>query len=322
MAIYGELGLMKKIIIFCCLIWCAFSVSHAQPTHFTTSDYWKHQRKEIFFGVGATNFLGDLGGLNRIGTDYSPLDLEWLVTRPSGHFGFRYRFRPWFLTKSILQYGILKGDDALTQEPSRHYRNLLVRTHLIEFSQHLEFIIFNKENFGKRYKIQGLKGMRNKNTLVYLFSGFSVFAYIPQGSGDGGWTNLRPLHTEGQGLPGGPNSYKLINYGIPFGLGCKIGLDALWRLSFELSYTKTFTDYLDDVSGVYYDNAAIESAYGSTAAYFADPSSGEFVTWTDPGEMRGDSKQKDAYFFFNVSIIRNVTYKRSKKLKFQYRARY
>jgi len=313
---------MKKIIFLTCLIWFTFAKTYAQPSHFTTSDYWKHQRKEIFFGIGATNFLGDLGGLNKIGTDYSFIDLEWLVTRPSGHIGFRYRFRPWFLTKSILQYGILKGDDALTQEPSRHYRNLLVRTHLIEFSQHLEFIIFNNESFGKRYKIHGLKGAKNKNTLVYLFSGFSLFAYIPQGPGDGGWTNLRPLNTEGQGLPGGPNPYKLINYGIPFGVGCKIGLDALWRLSFELSYTKTFTDYLDDVSSVYYDNAAIESAYGSTSAYFADPSSGEFANWTDPGEMRGDSKQKDAYFFFNVSIIRNVTYKRSKKLKFQYRARY
>src|SRR5690606_1208517 len=128
----------------------------AQPTNFTTSDYWKHQRKEILFGVGASNFLGDLGGLNRIGTDYSPADLEWAVTRPSGHIGYRYRFKPWLLTKSVLQYAILKGDDALTNEPARHYRNLSVRTHLIEFSQHLELIVYNSENFGKRYKIHGL----------------------------------------------------------------------------------------------------------------------------------------------------------------------
>lgn len=297
-------------------------IGFTQPTNFTTSDYWKHQRKEILFGVGATNFLGDLGGLNRIGTDYSPADLEWVVTRPSGHIGYRYRFRPWFLTKSLLSYGILKGDDALTNEPARHYRNLKVRTHIFEFSQQLEMIIFNNEHFGKRYKIYGLKGHRNKNTLVYLITGFSVFGYIPQGPGDGGWTNLRPLHTEGQGLPGGPNPYKFINCGIPLGVGTKIGIDALWRLTFELTYTKTFTDYLDDVSSVYYDNSAIEANYGSTAAYFADPSSGEFSNWTNPGEMRGDSKQKDAYFFFNVSMVRNVTYKRSKKLKFQYRARY
>ena len=298
------------------------SILQAQPTHFTTSDYWKHQKKEIIFGIGASNLLGDLGGLNRIGTDYSPIDLEWSLTRPSGHFGYRYRFRPLWSTKSMLQYGLLHGDDALTNEPSRHYRNLRVRTHLIEFSQHIEFILFNNEQFGKRYKIHGLKGMRNKNDLWYIFSGITVFAYIPQGPGDGGWTNLRPLNTEGQGLPNGPDKYGIINYGIPFGMGYKIGIDALWRMSFELTYTKTFTDYLDDVSGVYYDNSLISSEYGSTAAYFADPSSGEFATWTDPGEMRGDSKQKDAYLFFNVSFIRNVVYKRSRKLKFQYRARF
>ena len=106
------------------------------------------------------------------------------------------------------------------------------------------------------------------------------------------------------------------------GDGVKIGIDALWRITFELTYTKTFTDYLDDVSSVYYDNSAIEAAYGPTAAYFADPSTGEFANWTNPGEMRGDSKQKDAYLFFNVSFARNITYKRSKKLKFQYRARF
>ena len=322
MRVVATMALGKKNITLILLFLTLGNFTYAQPTHFTTSDYWKHQRKEIYFGVGATNFLGDLGGLNRIGTDYSPMDLEWVVTRPAGHFGFRYRLKPWICTKSNIQYGILKGDDALTNEPARHYRNLKVRTHIFEFSQHLEFIIFNKEQFGKRFKIDGLKGMRNKNTLIYLLSGFSVFGYIPQGPGDGGWTNLRPLNTEGQGLAGGPAPYKFINYGIPFGMGCKIGLDALWRLSFELTYTKTFTDYLDDVSSVYYDNSAIDAAYGSTSAYFADPSSGEFSSWTDPGQMRGDSRQKDAYFFFNVSMIRNVTYKRSKKLKFQYRARY
>ena len=257
--------------------------SWAQPTNFTKSDHWRHQRKEIIFGIGASNFLGDLGGLNRIGSDYTPLDMEWPLTRPSGHFAYRYRFRPLWATKSIIQYGLLHGDDKLTNEPSRNYRNLRVRTHLFEFSQHIEFILFNNEQFGKRYKIWGLKGMGNKNDIWYVFSGFTVFGYIPQGPGDGGWTNLRPLNTEGQGLPGGPDRYGIVNYGIPFGMGYKIGIDALWRMSFELSYTKTFTDYLDDVSGVYCNNAAIESVYGGTSAYFAGPSSGEFATWTDTG---------------------------------------
>ena len=288
-------------------------------TNFTTSEYWKGQRKELFFGVGATNFLGDLGGLNKIGTDYSFVDLEWSTTRPSGHLGYRFRFRPWVSTKTILQYGVLRGSDALTNEPYRHYRNLAFKTHLIELSQHIEFVIFNNEHYGKRHSIRGLKGMRNKNTLVYLFSGFTGFAYIPQ-SPTG--VNLRPLRTEGQGLPGGPKPYGLFNYGIPFGAGCKIGLDMVWRISFELSYTKTFTDYLDDVSGLYYDNDAIAQAYGADAAYWADPSSGAFPGFTFPGEMRGDSKQKDAYFFFNVSLVRNLQHHRRGKIKWKYRARY
>lgn len=169
------------------------------------------------------------------------------------------------------------------------------RTHLFELSQHIEFIFYSDERFGARHKIYGLKGMRNKNNVGYLFTGIAGFGYIPQGPGEGGWTNLRPLKTEGQGLPGGSRPYGPISFGIPMGVGYKTGIDALWRLSIELSYTQTFTDYLDDVSGKYYDNADIEYHYGSTSAYFADPSSGAFPTWTYEGELRGDSKHKDGY---------------------------
>jgi len=292
-----------------------------QPTHFTRSNHWKHQKKEIIFGVGASNFLGDLGGLNRQGTNFSPLDLEWSVTRPSGHLGFRYRLSQLWSTKSLLQYAILKGDDALTNEPFRRNRNLSFRTHLFEFSQHIEFNIYSDESFGKRHKIYGLKGLKNKNTLVYLFSGFSVFGFVPQGNADGGWTNLRPLNTEGQGLEGAPESYKLINYGIPLGIGYKLGFDAVWRLTLELTYTQTFTDYLDDVSGVYYNNEAIRDAYGNTAAFFADPSSGAFPGFTHEGEKRGDSAHDDGYIFFNFSFARNITYKRS-RIKWKYKRRY
>ncbi|MBD3637047.1 MAG: hypothetical protein HUJ25_06840 [Crocinitomicaceae bacterium] len=310
--------MLKKLLVLSVgILFCIGA--YTQHTNFTNSDYWKGQRKEFIFGIGATNFLGDLGGLNRIGSDYSFMDLEWVTTRPSGHLGYRFRFRPWVSTKTILQYGVLRGSDQLTTEPARHYRNLSFKTHLIELSQHLEFVIYNNEHYGARHKIWGLKGMRNKNTLIYLFSGFSVFAYIPQ-SQDG--TNLRPLHTEGQGLPDGPDEYGLVNFGIPFGMGVKLGLGRIWRMSFELSYTKTFTDYLDDVSGTYYDNSAIESAYGSEAAYYADPSSGVFPGWTAHGEMRGDDRQKDAYFFFNVSLIRNLQQAKHKRSKWRYRARY
>lgn len=305
---------MKKLLTtLACYVFV--HVGFSQPTNFTTNDYFKHQRKEFFFGVGATQTLTDLGGLNRIGTDYSFVDLEWSQTRIGGHFGYRYRLRPLWSTKTIIQYGWFAGDDKKTNEPYRHNRNLSFSTHMFELSQHLELIIFNNEHFGKRHSMKGLKGMRNKNTLVYVFSGFSGFLYLPKAKGG---PFLRPLTTEGQGLPGGPNKYGMFNYGIPFGMGCKVGIDALWRVTFELSYTKTFTDYFDDVSGVYYDF----EGNGFTEPAQADLSSGAFGSWTSAGEIRGDSKQNDAYFFFNISAVRNITYKRTKKLKWKSKARY
>ena len=298
---------MSRVLIILWFVLWQHNV-FAQPTHFTTSNHWMHQKKELIFGVGASKFLGDLGGgLNRQGTHWLPIDMEWNVTRPSGHIGFRYRFASLWVTKTLFQYAVLKGDDALTNEPFRRNRNLAFRTHLLELSQHIEFIFYSDERFGARHKIYGLKGMRNKNNVGYFFAGIAGFGYIPQGPGEGGWTNLKPLKTEGQGLPGGGKPYGQISMGIPMGVGYKTGIDALWRLSIELSYTQTFTDYLDDVSGKYYNNADIEYHYGGTSAYFADPSSGAFPTWTHDGELRGDSKHKDGYIFCNLSFIRNIT---------------
>ncbi|NOQ74448.1 MAG: hypothetical protein GQ574_20730 [Crocinitomix sp.] len=312
----------KRIYLLVLLLFVLSTSGYSQGSHFTRSDHWKTQRKELIFGAGASNFLGDLGGLNRIGTHYIPVDIDWNTTRPSGHVGFRYRFASMWATKTLIQYAVLKGDDALTNEPARRNRNLSFRTHLFELSQHIEFLFFSNERYGARHKIYGLKGMRNKNTVAYLFTGVTGFGFIPQGPGDGGWTNLRPLHTEGQGLTGGGTEYKKIGLGIPIGIGYKIGLDPLWRMSFELSYTQTFTDYLDDVSGLYFDNDLIQASYGSTSAYFADPSTGAFPTWTHTGELRGDSKHKDGYLFLNISFIRNITDMRSGRIKWKYKRRY
>ena len=94
---------------------------------------------------------------------------------------------------------MLKGDDALTQQFDRNYRNLRVHTHVLELNQTLEFIVWSNEHFGKRYSIKGLKGHRNKNNLLYLIGGVTAFVFMPQAPGG---PPLRMLNTEGQGLPG------------------------------------------------------------------------------------------------------------------------
>lgn len=279
--------------------------------------------KHFRFGIGASNFLGDLGGLNRLGSHLSPVDIDFPTTRPSGHIGYRYRFSRYFATTTSFQYAILKGDDALTNEPYRRNRNLRFRTHLFELSQRLEFLFYGKSNRGytARYKMKGLRGSIFQNMDAYVFSGITGFGYIPQAPGPGGWTNLRPLKTEGQGLPGGGETYGFLSWGVPVGAGFRIAFDPIWMFSLEVSYTQTFTDHLDDVSGVYYDNDAILDNYGSTSAYFADPSSGAFPTWTSTGELRGDSRHKDGYMFVNLSVVRYIGGTRTKRIKLYSRKR-
>ena len=60
--------------------------------NFTRPNDWKKYRKELVFQGGASGFLGDLGGLNKIGTDFSPVDIEFVLTRPAFTIGYRYKF--------------------------------------------------------------------------------------------------------------------------------------------------------------------------------------------------------------------------------------
>ena len=51
---------------------------------------WKAYRYEWSAGIGASNFLGDLGGANQIGTNGFK-DLELSLTRPSFTVGLKYK---------------------------------------------------------------------------------------------------------------------------------------------------------------------------------------------------------------------------------------
>lgn len=282
-------------------------VVDAQHTNFNTQRNWSLNKKEILFGIGATQFLGDLGGRDRIGTDYSLRDLDFKSTNLGGMIGFRYRFHPFWATTTTLNVGMVRGNDALTNEIIRNSRNLHFRSIIVELAQRIEFIVLSNEKFGARYKVKGLKHAKDKAGQIYLFGGVGVAYFNPQAKYQGSWVNLRPLKTEGQGLDGGPKQYGPVTLTIPTGIGMRIGIGRMWRLGIELSYVKTFTDYIDDVSGVYYDPAKLAAEVGVQSAYLSNPSH-QNTTWFGTGAQRGD-KEKDAYFYMNVVLYRNITYK-------------
>lgn len=293
-----------------------------QHTNFNTQRNWSLNKKEILFGGGATQFLGDLGGRDRIGRDFSLVDLDLPSTSWNATAGYRFRFHPYWATSTFLNVGMVKGDDALTSEIVRNSRNLHFRSIVIEMSQRIELILLANEKFGARYRIPGQKGFKNHNEQFYVFTGIGVSYFNPKANYNGTWTALRPLRTEGQGLDGGPSEYLPVTATVPFGFGFKVGINRMWRVAIEASYVKTFSDYIDDVSGVYYDANELAAQVGTASAYLSNPAY-QNASWFSAGDQRGD-KQKDAYFYTNIVFSRNITYKNyaSSSRSVKWRGRY
>lgn len=271
------------------------------------SQMWKRRRQELMFGIGATNFLGELGGRNDIGRPFI-IDLNMAATRPSVNFGYLYRTNSHSKLRGSVTWGMLRGNDQLTLEAYRNNRNLHFRSHIAEFSGIYEFM-FNKEYSGHRYQIKGAKTrFRSVNITFYGFGGIGGFYFNPQAYYKGNWVNLQPLGTEGQGLEGMPDKYSRISLAIPMGAGFRYSFTEKFRVGVELSYRKTFTDYIDDISTDYFDNHKLRKARGDVAAEVADPNKGMFPYQLDEtgkslnGMQRGNPKNMDAYMFFMVNV--------------------
>lgn len=250
-------------------------------------------------GAGATNFLGELGGANREGTNFVR-DLEFSMTRAVFSLGIRYRILETLSNKTMLSYGWIHGDDKTTTEYFRNNRNLNFRSPLFEFSTQFEYSII-KEKQGHRYNLRRVRGLKGFKTNTYFFLGFGGFFFNPKGkTQEGKWVALQPLGTEGQGLVPTRKKYSRINMCIPFGIGFKYGLNRRWSMGLEFGVRKTFTDYMDDVSSTYYDNEMIRQQSGDVAAYLANPSTGP-ANHTAAYQQRGDGKDKDAYMFIQLN---------------------
>lgn len=294
---------MKKLVLLITIITLLPALSTAQK--------WKRQRVEYSFGIGATNFLGDLGGRDQVGSDFIQ-DYEWAATRYAVGLGYRYQLAKDWYVKGNLYYAVVSGDDDYTNQPARARRELNFKANIIELSAQFEYMII-KQKSGHLYRLRGVRGKRWFRFEVYAYGGFGGIWFDPYGERNGSWFRLAPLNTEGQGLPGGPSDYSGFTAVIPYGLGIKRNLGGgararhfgSWSISLELGVRKTFSDYIDDVSTYYYNDGgsfAIADAYGEEAGYFHDPS-GHYARggYGEP-QQRGDHTDNDAYLMGILSI--------------------
>ncbi|HNQ61116.1 MAG TPA: outer membrane beta-barrel protein [Bacteroidia bacterium] len=283
---------MKKVLLLLlAIIFLSTGMADAQR--------WKRQRYELSIGAGVSNFLGELGGANQIGTNYFK-DLEWSLTRMAFAAGLRYKLSNYFALTTHLTYGRVTGDDKLTQEYFRNYRNLSFFSDIYEFNVNFEGA-FQQEQIGHRYRLRRVRGVRGYELYTYAFVGAGIFHFDPKTIYQGQTLRLQPLGTEGQGLLPSRKKYSLFQFVIPMGVGFKYTIDNTWGVGLEIGIRKTFTDYIDDVSTTYFDFENYPDA-NPLAAALSDRSNQSNPNITAAREQRGDPRDKDSYMFAIFSI--------------------
>jgi hypothetical protein len=293
---------------------------------------------ELSIGVGGAHYFGDLNTYNisehRI---IGELHRENMYVAMGANY--RFYFSKFINPRISFFYTRLRGSDQHNEIHKdfsaawfRRYRNLSFRTDLLELMLSSEINFFGFEPGNKRKWIS-----------PFFTAGFGFIFFDPKAPYSSkwmreqidnptganrdplnykydSWIRLQPLGTEGQGLPGYGEKYKLIQPVYSFGLGIKCNLSSSVTLSWQVNHHFTFTDYLDDVSTVYpnindfykyydYEKATLISNL-SVRSKELDPA-GSYSYITTTGQQRGGPKYKDSY----LSSMLTVGFKLNNKLQ-------
>lgn len=268
---------------------------------------WKKYRQEINGGLGATWFLCDVGGYTDQPTN-SIADMNFKSTSWGIYAGYNYYFTKNISIQGQFTYGWLQAKDIHAGNEARRHRNFDIRTHLYELGVLGRYYII-REKFGHAFRMKGTQNGLLYGLSAYATGGLIGLYFNPTGSHPGTtkYTPLYDIGTEGQTVQNsGVEKYSRITYGFALGGGIKYALGTRLNIGVEYMFRKTFSDYVDDVSGVYYDNNKIITANNGNqeAGLLADPSikTVDNATWTDPGERRGGGNQDDWYQTIMITV--------------------
>jgi len=270
---------------------------------------------EIGLNVGPSNFLGDLGGTAGRGETFLK-DNNWSMTKVMKGVFFSVVPSEYVSFRASLNFGRLEGDDAIIVskgglEDARKTRNSDFRSSLLELYAAAEIfpLVFLEEDptdVWHKFRPYGLLG-------VGVFKFNPKGSYAPNGAAEQ-WVELKPLRTEGQGMPNYPTrkEYSLTQVNIPYGIGLKYFFSEKWNLSFEIVNRLTFTDYIDDVSTTYISDVDFYNYFGAgsstadVAAYMANKTTlltgGVPVPSFGPGDKRGTPTNNDGYYSICLKV--------------------
>lgn len=266
-------------------------------------------RWDLGISSGTGNYLGDIGGKELPGRDLF-FDLHLDQTKFSSHLFARYRFN--HITSVRVSFGaicIKDTDVASGTNSGRFARNAHFRNTLYEGSVRVQGILWARPNL-LPYKFR-----RRVSGEIYGIAGGSLFNHNPQArltrkaaeshyetglittnpdSFDYNlWYDLRKYQTGGI-------AYSQLSIAIPLGIGAGVTLNNDWRFAFEMVWSVTFTDFLDDLSGPYADTNNLNDI----GVILSRPSGLSHSS----GSQRGNPGRNDAYGTLQASISKIIKY--------------
>jgi len=231
---------------------------------------------------GFSNYIGDLQSK------------AYTTKQSNGSFGagLQYDLNGHISLLSNLTYGRVSAADGYSPKADLRARNLNFETQIVEGNILAEY---------------NLLDLNQHRFTPYAFAGVAVFHFDPYVySAPGKKQYLHVLSTEGEGLSQYPNKkpYALTQLAIPFGGGIKFRISDNVVLAYEIGLRKLFTDYLDDVSGTYADQAVLLAARGPEAVYEAYKGNQlkNGPPYPAAGTVRGNPKMKDWYYMSGIRV--------------------
>lgn len=210
----------------------------------TFAQRWKLSRSEYIYGIGVSNYFGDIGGSEK--ADASGFaDIDFANTRPTLSVGYRYKLYERVAIKAGLTYANIHGTDVKSVNEERNYS---FTTNMFELTGHVEYHI-TEEKAVVSYKSMSLRGKLKKfnaGVNLYVFLGVGGAYFKPKALDD---------FAESERF----NQNKNMGLVVPFGIGLKYPLTSNSYIGLEFGRRFITSDYIDgfspeasDAKDVYY----------------------------------------------------------------------
>lgn len=260
----------------------------------TSAGILSGQYSDFGVGLGFSTYWGDLNNSSFMNNYIynSGLAIQ-------GSYRYMYRHKLGLRVNGTL--GSFRGHDKRSDLEWQRLRNLSFKSHLIEL------VIL-----GEYYPL-GFNTTPGARFFAPFFTlGAGLFHFDPKTVYRGNEIRLQPLGTEGQGLPGYHDKYRLTQWAIPFGGGIKFILTETLNLGIEVIIRRTFTDYIDDVSNIYLNYDEHSEARGNSVAAQISNRMNEYIGQEEPvrlatGTKRGGPDVDDYYITTMFSLHMLIT---------------